>query len=195
MIKESHWNAACSSEFIIDHHHHSLLILSKLGQARVETQIKPIRKGDFFEFFFKLLKRQLLTRKQGFHNIFSRKHKEGPNQGSGTWIAAFQAALSKANSLVIFQSFRSLLTAFSQVKFGRPLLLFTSLFRLMMPLCTGASGDLRCTCPNHLSRCCTSFSSIGPTPRRSRISSFRTRSILVCPQIQRNIRISATLSC
>jgi hypothetical protein len=65
----------------------------------------------------------------------------------------------------------------------------------MMPLCTGASGGLRCTCPNHLSRCCTSFSSIGANPRRSRISSFRTRSILVCPQIQRNIRISATLSC
>ena len=44
---------------------------------------------------------------------FGEKRKEEPNQGSGTWIAAFQAALSKANSLVIFQPFRSLLTTFS----------------------------------------------------------------------------------
>jgi hypothetical protein len=39
------------------------------------------------------------------------------------------------------------------------------------------------------------FSSIGATPSRSRMSSFLTRSNLVCPHIQRNIHISATLSC
>uniref|UniRef100_A0A0A9FS41 Uncharacterized protein n=1 Tax=Arundo donax TaxID=35708 RepID=A0A0A9FS41_ARUDO len=39
------------------------------------------------------------------------------------------------------------------------------------------------------------FFSIGATSSLSRISSFRTRSLLVCPQVQRNIRISATLNC
>ncbi|ONL99808.1 hypothetical protein ZEAMMB73_Zm00001d029891 [Zea mays] len=52
--------------------------------------------------------------------------------------------------------------------------------------------SLRWICPNHLKRCCISFSSIGATPTLSRISSFRTRSLLVWPHIQRNIRISAT---
>jgi hypothetical protein len=36
------------------------------------------------------------------------------------------------------------------------------------------------------------LSQTGPT---SQMSSFQTLSLLVCPQIQRNIRISATLSC
>jgi hypothetical protein len=63
-----------------------------------------------------------------------------PNHGSGTWIASFQALLSKHNSIGIFHSFKSLLIASSHVKFGRPLPLFTLLSRLMMPLCTGASG-------------------------------------------------------
>jgi hypothetical protein len=118
-----------------------------------------------------------------------------PNHGSGTWIASFQALLSKHNSFGIFHSFKSLLIASSHVKFGRPLPLFTLLSHLMIPLCTGASGDLRWTCPNHLNRCGIRFSSIGATPSRSCMSSFLTRSNLVCLHIQRNIRISATLSC
>jgi hypothetical protein len=118
-----------------------------------------------------------------------------PNHDSGTWIASFQALLSKHNSFGIFHSFKSLLIASSHVKFGRPLPLFTLLTRLMIPLCTGASGGLRWTCPNHLNRCCIIFSSIGATPSRSRMSSFLTRSNLVCPHIQRNIHIFATLSC
>ncbi|ONM02648.1 hypothetical protein ZEAMMB73_Zm00001d031293 [Zea mays] len=55
--------------------------------------------------------------------------------------------------------------------------------------------DLRWICPNHLKRCCISFSSIGVTPTLSRISLFWTRSLLVWPHIQRNIHISATHSC
>jgi hypothetical protein len=43
--------------------------------------------------------------------------------------------------------------------------------------------------PNHRKRCCTSFSWICVTPNLSRISSF-----LVWPYIQRNIRISVTLT-
>jgi hypothetical protein len=117
-----------------------------------------------------------------------------PNYGSGTWIAYFQAFLSKHNFIGIFHSFKSLLIVFSHVKFGRPLSLFTLLSCLIMPLCTGASGGLRWTCPNHLNRCWISFYSIGATPSRSRMSSFLTRSNLVCPHIQRNIHISATLS-
>jgi hypothetical protein len=66
---------------------------------------------------------------------------------------------------------------------------------LMVSICTGASSGLRWTYPNHLNRCWISFSSIGATLSRSRMSSFLTRSNLVCPHIQRNIRISATLSC
>ena len=46
------------------------------------------------------------------------------------WIAAFQAALSKANSLVIFQPFRSLLTTFSLL--GQTWLAPTSL-RIIVP--------------------------------------------------------------
>ena len=117
------------------------------------------------------------------------------NQGSGTWIAVFQALLSKAKSLGIFHPFKSPFIASTQVNFGLPLPLFTLLSWLRIPLRTGAFGGLRWTCPNHLNRCWTSFSSIGATPNLSRISSFRTRSLLVWPQIQRNIRISATLSC
>jgi hypothetical protein len=51
-----------------------------------------------------------------------------------------------------------------------------------------------CMCPNHLKRCCTSFSSTGVTPSLSRMSSFRIRSLLVWLQIHRSMRISATLS-
>jgi hypothetical protein len=61
-----------------------------------------------------------------------------PNHGLGTWIASFQALLSKHNSIGIFHFFKSLLIASSHVKFGHPLPLFTLLSCLMMPLCTSA---------------------------------------------------------
>ena len=63
------------------------------------------------------------------------------------------------------------------VNFGLPLPLLILLAWLRTPQCTGVSGGLLWTC--HLNRCWTSFSSIGAISRRSRISSFRTRSILV----------------
>jgi hypothetical protein len=53
-------------------------------------------------------------------------------------------------------------------------------------LCVRASKGLRWTYPNHLNRCWTSFSSIGATPRLSRISLLRSQSLLVWPQIQHN---------
>ena len=99
------------------------------------------------------------------------------NQGPGTWIAIFQALLSKAKSLSIFHPFESSFIASTQVNFGLPLPLFTLLSWLRIPLRTGGSGGLRWTCPNHLNRCWTNFSSIGATPNLSRISSFRTRSL------------------
>ena len=110
-------------------------------------------------------------------------------------MASLQALLSKATSLEIFHSLRSLFTNSSQVSLGLPLPLFTFLACFRTPLRTGASGDLRWTCPNHLNRCWVSFSSIGATPTLSRITSFRTLSLRVCPQNYRNIRISTTLSC
>ena len=108
-------------------------------------------------------------------------------------IASLQTLISKAISLEIFQSLRSLLTDSSHVSLGLPLPLFTLSTRSKTPL--HASGGLRWACPNHLSGCWVSFSSIGATPTLSRITSFRTLSLLVCPQNHRNIRISATLSC
>ena len=105
------------------------------------------------------------------------------NQGSGTWIAVFQALLSKANSLDIFHPFTSPFIASTQVNFGLPLPLFTLLSCLKISLRTGASWDLRWICPNHLNRCWTSFSSIGAISNLSRILSFQTRSLLVWPQI------------
>jgi hypothetical protein len=96
---------------------------------------------------------------------------------------------------VIHQSFKSLFTDSSHVKFDRPLPLLLLPAHLITPLRIGASAGLRCICPNHLKRCCTSFSSTGATPSLSRMSSFRTRSLLLWPQIHRSIRISATLSC
>ena len=115
--------------------------------------------------------------------------------GSGTLIASLQALLSKTTSSEIFQSLRSLLTDSSQVSLGLPLPLFTLSTRFRTPLRTGASGGLRWICPNHLNRCWVNFSSIGATPTIFRITSFRTLSLLVCPQNHHNIRISATLSC
>ncbi|AQK82681.1 hypothetical protein ZEAMMB73_Zm00001d021742 [Zea mays] len=74
--------------------------------------------------------------------------------------------------------------------------LFINIPLLQVPLhCLCPRQGLRWICPNHLKRCCISFSSIGATPTLSRMSSFRTRSLLVWPHIQRNIRISATHSC
>ena len=112
------------------------------------------------------------------------KHKRHKGQSSGTLIASLQVLLSKANSSEI-----------SQVSLGLPLPLFTLSIRFSTLLRTGASGGFRWTCPNHLNRCWVSFSSIGATPTLSRITSFLTLSLLVCPQNHRNIRISATLSC
>ena len=97
--------------------------------------------------------------------------------------------------LEIFQSLRSLLTDSSQVGLGLPLPLFTLSTRFRTPLRSGASEGLRWTCLNNLNRCWVSFSSICATPTLSRITSFRTLSLLVCPQNHRNICISATLSC
>ena len=85
------------------------------------------------------------------------------NQGSGTRIVVFQALLCNAKSLGIFHSFKSHFIASIQVNFGLPLYLFTLLSWLRIPLRTGASEGLRWTCPNHLNRCWTSFSSIGAT--------------------------------
>jgi hypothetical protein len=51
-------------------------------------------------------------------------------------------------------------------------------------------------CSNHLTRCWTNFSSIDATPNLSQISLFRTRSLLVWPQmwqIQHNMYIFTTL--
>src|SRR6185369_2605212 len=123
------------------------------------------------------------------------KPKRNKGHGSGTLIASLQGLLSKVISLEIFQSLRSLLTDSSHVSLGLPLPLFTLLTRSRTTLRTGASGGLRWTCLNHLSQCWVSFSSIGATPTLSRITSFRTLSLLVCLQNHRNIRISATLSC
>ena len=127
----------------------------------------------------------------------SKRHK---GHGSGTLIASLQALLSKATSSGISQSLRSLLTDSSQVSLGLSLPLFTLSTHFSTPLRTGASGGLRWTCPNHLNRYWVSFSSISATPTLSRIASFWTLSLLVCPQNHRNqnhrnIRISATLSC
>jgi hypothetical protein len=103
--------------------------------------------------------------------------------------------LPNANSLVIHQSFKSLFTYSSHVKFDRPLALFLLLVCFITLIRIGASAGLRCICLNHLKRCCTSFSSTGVTLSLSRMSSFWTRSLLMWSQIHRSIRISAMLSC
>jgi hypothetical protein len=89
----------------------------------------------------------------------------------------------------------NLFTDSFHIKFGRPLPLFLLLVRVITPLWIGASTGLRWIYPNHLKRCCTSFFSTGATPSLSHMSSFRTRSLLVWPQIHRSMHISATLSC
>jgi hypothetical protein len=124
-----------------------------------------------------------------------QKKKGTGDQDSDTWIASFHSLLSNASSLMIHQSYKFLFMDSSYVKFGRHLPLFLLPVRLITPLRIGASADLRCICPNHLKRCCTSFSSTDVTPSLSRMSSFRTRSLLVWPQIHHSMCISATLSC
>jgi hypothetical protein len=96
---------------------------------------------------------------------------------------------------VILQSFKSLFTDSSYIKFGVLLSLFPLLVRLITPLWIGASAGLRWTCPNHLKRYGTNFSSIGTTPNLSHMLSFRIRSLLMCPQVHRSMCILATLSC
>uniref|UniRef100_A0A0A9CN06 Uncharacterized protein n=1 Tax=Arundo donax TaxID=35708 RepID=A0A0A9CN06_ARUDO len=51
-----------------------------------------------------------------------------------------------ASSLVIFQSFRSLFTNSSHVKFGLPRPLLILFVHFILPLCTDASEGLRCIC-------------------------------------------------
>ena len=58
--------------------------------------------------------------------MLEMKPKRHKGHGSGTLIASLQALLSKANSLEISQSLRSLLTDSSQVSLGLSLPLFTS---------------------------------------------------------------------
>src|SRR6185437_871681 len=123
------------------------------------------------------------------------KPKRHKSHGSGTLIASLQALLSKASSSEISQSLRSLLTDSSQVSLGLPLPLFTLSTRFSTPLRTGASGGLRWTYPNHLNRCWVSFSSIGATPTLSRIASFRTLSLLVCPQNHHTSSIYISKKC
>jgi hypothetical protein len=123
------------------------------------------------------------------------KREETEDQDSGTWIANFHSLLSNVSSLVILQSFKSLFTDYSHIKFGLPLPLLSLPVRLITPLRISASVSLNWICPNHLKWCCTSFFSTGATLNLSRMSSFRTRSLLLLPQIHRSMRISATFSC
>ena len=58
------------------------------------------------------------------------KLKRHKGHGSGTLIASLQAFLSKATSLEIFQSLRSLLTDSSQISLGLHLPIFTLLHTL-----------------------------------------------------------------
>ena len=119
------------------------------------------------------------------------KPKRHKGHGSGTLIASLEALLSKTTSLEIFQSLKSLLIDLSQVSLGLPLHLYiidtfqnpTTHRGLMRP-------PLDMSKPSQLSS-----SSIGATPSLSRITLFRTLSLLVCLHNHRNIRISATLSC
>ena len=55
------------------------------------------------------------------------KPKRNKGHGSGTLIASLQALLSKAISLEMFQSLRSLLTDSTHVSLGLPLPLYPSL--------------------------------------------------------------------
>jgi hypothetical protein len=140
-----------------------------------------------------LRKKWKWTRKK---TLTENNKKEGTeDQGSGTWIATFHSLLSNTNSLVMYQSFKSLFTDSYHIKFGRHLPFFSLPNRLITLLWTDASIGLRWICPNHLKQYCTSFSSIDVTPSLSRMSAFQTRSLLVLPQIHCSMCISAMLSC
>jgi hypothetical protein len=80
--------------------------------------------------------------------------------------------LSNAISLMILQSYKSLFTDSSHIKFGLPLPFFLLPVCLITPLQTGASAGLQWICPNHLKRCYTSFFSTGTTSNLSCMSSF-----------------------
>jgi hypothetical protein len=126
--------------------------------------------------------------------LYKKAIKKGiKDQGYNTWIASFHSLISNASSLVIHQSSKYLFTDFSYVKFSRhlPLLLPA---HLIIPLQIGGSTGLHWIYTNHLKRCCTRFFSTGATSSLSRMSSFRTRSLLVWPQIHRSMRISAMLN-
>ena len=91
----------------------------------------------------RLLQQQQQQQQQQQHSFFSQaswgrlemKPERKKVQGSGTLIASLQALLSKAISLEIFQSLRSLLTDSSHVSLGLPLPLFTLSTRSRTPLC------------------------------------------------------------
>jgi hypothetical protein len=110
------------------------------------------------------------------------------NHDSDTWIASSKALISKHNFIGIFYYFKSLLIASSHIKFDRPLHLFTLLSHFMVPL--RSPVDMSKPFKSVLNN----LFLIGATPSRSYMSSFLTRSNLVCPYIQHNICISATLS-
>ena len=123
------------------------------------------------------------------------KPKRNKSHGSGTLIASLQALLSKTTSLEIFQflikvslnwlipsQFRSTSTPLYITDPLKNLIMHRRLRRPPLDMSKPSQPML-------------SFSSIGATPTLSRIASFRTLSLLVCPQNHRNIRISATLSC
>jgi hypothetical protein len=65
-------------------------------------------------------------------------------------LLAFTLSYLNASSLVIHQSFKSLFTNSSHVKFDRHLSLFSLPVHLITPLRTGAFTDLCWIYPNHL---------------------------------------------
>jgi hypothetical protein len=67
-------------------------------------------------------------------NFFDKgnKREETDDQGSGTWITSFHSLISNASSLVIHQSFKSLFTNSSHVKFDHLLPLLSLLVHLLL---------------------------------------------------------------
>jgi hypothetical protein len=111
----------------------------------------------------------------------NNKREGTEDQGSDIWIVSFHSLLFNASSLVMQQSFKSLFTNFSHVKFGLPLPLFSLSVRLITPLWIGAFTDLHWKCLNQLKWWCTRFSSTGVIPSLLCMSSFQTRSFFVWP--------------
>jgi hypothetical protein len=88
---------------------------------------------------------------------------------------------------MIHQSFKSLFTDSSHVKFGRPLPLFSLPDRLITLLRTGASTGLRRICPKHLNDVARASPRLVPPPascvcHRSRPNFFLCyhKSIIAC---------------